>query len=106
MKKIFALCLAFAMAVALLAGCAGKDEQKANYLSYICSILNHRSSLKTYINRGFNEISGLSNPEQYHVKFDKEFNIYWTEASESLFYCLDDGERVPISESRLWKTLK
>lgn len=83
-----------------------KDEQKANYLSYICSILNHRSSLKTYINRGFNEIGGLSNPEQYHVKFDKEFNIYWTEASESLFYCLDDGDRVPISESRLWKTLK
>lgn len=83
-----------------------KDEQKSNYLSYICSILNHRSSLKTYLNRGFAEIGGLSNPEQYNVKFDKEFNTYRIEASASLFFCMNDGNRIPLTESLLWKSLK
>ena len=83
-----------------------KDEQKSNYLSYICSILNHRSSLKTYINKGFSEIDGLANPEQYHVRFDKEFNTYRVDASASLFFCRQDGKRIPLSSSTLWKGLK
>lgn len=83
-----------------------KDEQKSNYLSYICSILNHRSSLKTYANKGFSKIEGLSNPEQYSIKFDKEFNTYRIEASESLFFCMTDGNRSPLTESLLWKKLK
>ena len=83
-----------------------KDEQKSNYLSYICSILNHRSSLKTYINKGFTDIPGLANPEQYHIKFDKEFNIYHLPISSSLFYINEGDQRIPLTASSLWCTLK
>jgi hypothetical protein len=79
-----------------------KDEQKPSYLSYIMSILNHRSSLKTYINKGFSDIDGLANPDQYHIVYDKEFNLYRTHASVSLFYQEEDGVRKPLQQSSLW----
>ena len=82
-----------------------KDEQKPTFLSYVQSILNHRSSLKTYINKGFSEIEGLANPEQYHIVFDKEFNLYRTNASTSLFYCKEDGVRIPVRDSSIWGKL-
>ena len=82
-----------------------KDVQKPTYMSYILSILNHRSSLKTYINKGFSEIDGLANPEQYHIIFDKEFNLYRTNASSSLFYCDEEGERKQIQDSEIWRKL-
>ena len=82
-----------------------KDELKPSYLSYILSILNHRSSLKTYINKGFSEIDGLANPEQYHVLFDKEFNLYRASASQSLFYCFEDGAKRPLSSSIFMNSL-
>lgn len=83
-----------------------KDEQKPKYLSYIGSILNHRSSLKTYVNKGFSDIPGLANPEQYHIKFDKEFNIYHLPISSSLFYTNEGGQRLPLTASPLWCALK
>ena len=79
-----------------------KDEQKPSYLSYIMSILNHRSSLKTYINKGFSDIDGPANPDQYHIVYDKEFNLYRTHASVSLFYQEEDGVRKPLQQSSLW----
>jgi hypothetical protein len=83
-----------------------KDVQKPNFLSYICSILNHRSSLKTYVNKGFSDIPGLANPEQYHIRFDKEFNIYCLSISSSLFYCEENGKRIALTASQLWKALR
>lgn len=82
-----------------------KDELKSNYLSYICSILNHRSSLKTYINKAFSATEGLANPEQYHIHFDKEFGKYFINASSSLFFCIQDDIKIPVTESSLWKKL-
>lgn len=82
-----------------------KDEQKSKYLSYIYSILTHRSSLKTYVNKAFSEIEGLANPEQYHILFDKEFGTYHTNASLSLFFHIQDNIKIPVKESSLWKKL-
>ena len=82
-----------------------KDEQKPSYLSYILSILNHRSSLKTYVNKGFSDIDGLADPEQYHILFDKEFNLYRTRASVSLFYCLEGGTRKSLQNTSLWNEI-
>lgn len=82
-----------------------KDEQKPSYLSYIQSILNHRSSLKTYVNTGFSQVQGLASPEQYHITFDKEFNLYRVAASQSLFFVDCDGVRVPLRDSSFWKML-
>jgi hypothetical protein len=82
-----------------------KDEQKPSYLSYILSILNHRSSLKTYVNKGFSDIEGLADPEQYHILFDKEFNLYRTRASVSLFYCLEGGTRKSLQNTSLWNEI-
>lgn len=82
-----------------------KDEQKPSYLSYILSILNHRSSLKTYVNTGFSEIEGLANPVQYHISFDREFNLYRVNASVALFFKMEDGVRIPLKSSFIWKSL-
>lgn len=82
-----------------------KDEQKSNYLAYISSILNHRSSLKTYINKGFSEIQGLAKQEQYNIILDKEFNTYRIDAGISLFYIEENGVRTPLNGSKLWKDL-
>lgn len=83
-----------------------KDEQKYSFLSYICSILNHRSSLKTYVNKGFSEIEGLAKQEQYNIIFDKEFSVYRIDAGVSLFFCEQDKKRIPLSKSILWENLK
>ena len=83
-----------------------KDEYKPSYLSYIQSILNHRSSLKTYVNAGFSQIPGLADPEQYHIVFDKEFNLYRVSASPSLFFVESEGMRIAIRESSFWRMLK
>lgn len=82
-----------------------KDEQRPSYLSYILSILNHRSSLKTYVNTGFSEIEGLANPEQYHISFDREFNLYRVNASITLFFKKEEGGRIPLKSSLLWKNI-
>ena len=82
-----------------------KDEQKSSYLSYIQSILNHRSSLKTYVNNGFSQVQGLANPEQYYILFDKEFNVYRVAASSSLFFISCDGMRIPVRDSSFWRML-
>jgi hypothetical protein len=82
-----------------------KDEQKPSYLSYILSILNHRSSLKTYVNTGFSEIEGLANPEQYHISFDKEFNLYRVTASSALFFKKEGEARIPLTSSIIWKSI-
>lgn len=82
-----------------------KDEQKENYLKYISSILRHRSSLKTYINTAFSKAEGLAAPQQYHITFDKEFNLYRINASIDLFFKNEDGIRAPLKKSIFWKTI-
>lgn len=83
-----------------------KDDNKGNYLSYISSILSHRSSLKTYVNKGFSEIDGLSNPEQYHIQFDKKYNCYFVAADVSLFSIREGKNILPLSESNIFRLLR
>ena len=83
-----------------------KDDRSAHFLSYIISILSHRSSLKTYINKGFDAIHELSDKELYLVRFDKETNAYRVDIDLSMFKIEEHGkEAVPISRSRFWKSL-
>ena len=91
--------------IAIYQSISTKNGQKSSYLSYILSILNHRSSLKTYVNTGFSEVSGLANPEQYHITFDKEFNTYRISASIELFYKKEDGTRIPLKSSIIWSNI-
>ena len=79
-----------------------KDEYKPTYLSYVQSIFNHRSSLKTYINTGFSEVDGLADPYRYHIIFDKEFNLYRVEVSPSFFIVEEENAKVPLMSSVWW----
>ncbi len=83
-----------------------KDEQKANFLAYIISILSHRSSLKTYLNKGFGSVRELSNKGTYNVSFDKGSNSYRTGIGVSMFQIVEGGVSVPLSESSFWKSLR
>ena len=83
-----------------------KDEQKPGFLSYIGSILSHRSSLKTYLNKGFGSIPELSDKELYSVVFDRDSNSYHTGIGLSMFLIQEGmSAPVPLSESRFWKAL-
>ena len=83
-----------------------KDEQKANFLSYIISILSHRSSLKTYLNKGFGSVRDLSNKDIYFVSFDKESNSYRIGIGLSMFQIDEGGVTVPLIDSSFWKSLR
>lgn len=84
-----------------------KDCRKKNYLEYIQSILQHRSSLKTYINTGFASARKLANPELFMVRFDIVALTYSIPASPSLFTSsLEGSSTVPMTDSPLWKAIK
>ncbi len=83
-----------------------KDDQQPSFLSYIFSILSHRSSLKTYLNKGFGSIQELSDKDMYYVSFDKETNSYHLDISISMFHIMEDGASpILLSESSFWKQL-
>ncbi len=81
-----------------------KDEENPVFLSYVTSILSHRSSLKTYLNKGFSSIRELSDKELYLVSFDKETNSYRLEIGLSMFQIEEDGRSIPLAESRFWES--
>lgn len=83
-----------------------KDEENADFIKYVTSILKHRSSLKNYINKGFSECSSLANPERFVVSYDNNSKSYILNASTSDFR-MDTGDGVTtIQESSLWKSLR
>lgn len=83
-----------------------KDAMKESFLDYIQSILTHRSSLKTYINKGFSSINGLASPERYHIKYDKEFDTYSVDISTSLFSIEPtQGNAIELTDSSFWTSL-
>lgn len=83
-----------------------KDERHPRFLSYIASILTHRSTLKTYLNQGFDAVRELSDKQLYHVRFDKQTDTYRLGIGLSMFLIEEEG-RAPsaLSESRFWKSL-
>ncbi|MCQ2146311.1 MAG: hypothetical protein MJZ16_02215 [Bacteroidales bacterium] len=83
-----------------------KDEHKLTFINYITSILSHRSSLKTYVNKAFGSIVELANPEQYFIKYNKESDYYYLEVSPSRFKLLgNNGEYVQLQDSWFWTIL-
>ena len=84
-----------------------KDGHHPRFLSYISSILSHRSTLKTYLNKGFDSIQELSDKQMYHVRFDRARNAYSLGIDRSMFLVRDGNRKaVPLIESRFWKTLR
>lgn len=84
-----------------------KDEQSPVFLSYISSILSHRSSLKTYINKGFSSVQELSDQEMYFVGFDRQTNAYKVGIGLSMFLVVEeDSCPIPLADSRFWKGLR
>lgn len=84
-----------------------KDEENPEFLSYITSILSHRSSLKTYVNKGFSSVQDLSDKEMYFIEFDRRTNSYKVGIGLSMFL-IEEGAGVPhpLSESSFWNALR
>ena len=84
-----------------------KDERSPRFLSYIASILSHRSTLKTYLNQGFNAIQELSDKQMYHVRFDKLTKTYRLGIGLSMFLIEEAGKSPSaLTESRFWQSLR
>ena len=84
-----------------------KDEESPEFLSYIASILSHRSSLKTYLNKGFSSVQELSDKEMYLVEFDRQTNSYRVGIGLSMFLIEEGPEgSLPLAESSFWKSLR
>ena len=83
-----------------------KDTEDRSFLKYILSILQHRSSIKNYINNGFSGTVRLANKEQYFVVFNPVTKSYCLHISPSLFYFNDgSGHTRELSDSSFWKSL-
>ena len=84
-----------------------KDERHPRFLSYISSILSHRSTLKTYLNKGFDSIQELSDKHLYHVRFDRAGNAYCLGIDRSMFLVRDGNRKaVSLTDTRFWKSLR
>lgn len=84
---------------------SSKDAQSLQFLSYITSILSHRSSLKTYLNKGFDSVDDLSDKEMYRVHFDRDTNSYYLNIGLSMFLIEEGQKTVPLEDSSFWKSL-
>lgn len=84
-----------------------KDTGDASFLKYIINILQHRSSLKNYINNGFMAIPRLANKEQYCIAFNIVTKSYCVPISPSMFEIVDrsSGTSQKLSGSSFWKRL-
>ena len=81
-----------------------KILKKLSVKLLVQSILQHRSSLKTYINTGFASARKLANPEQYLVSFNPDTKTYSVSASPSLFTVTSEASSsTPLTDSPLWK---
>ena len=85
---------------------SSKDERSPRFPAYITSILSHRSTLKTYLNRGFDSVQELSDKQLYHVLFDKDTDAYRLGIGLSMFQIQEGGKAVPLGESRFWNALR
>ncbi len=90
--------------IAIYRSFSTKDSGRKDFLEYVQSILQHRSSLKTYINTGFASARKLANPEQYLVSFNPDTKTYSVSASPSLFTVTSEASSsTPLTDSPLWK---
>ena len=74
-------------------------------LEYVRSIINHRSSLKNYINASINQIEKLAHKSFYLVEFNvasESYQIGLTSEWVNVFY---RNGQVNIVDSVLWKKM-
>ena len=85
---------------------SSKETDRQQFLSYIESILSHRSTLKNYLNKGFMEVDSLANKDMYLVNFDRDTSSYSVGIGLTMFLIQGrKGDWSPLSESPLWRTL-
>ena len=90
--------------IAIYRSFSTKDSGEKDFLEYVQSILQHRSSLKTYINTGFASARKLANPDHYLVSFNPGTKTYSVSASPSLFTVTSEASSsTPLTDSPLWK---
>lgn len=83
-----------------------KDVESVKFLGYIEKIIQYRSSLKHYLNKGFAELDKLSDPSDFTILFDSHMKVYRLPVNVSKFvYETTDGNIVGLSDSELWQHL-
>lgn len=84
-----------------------KDTDDTAFLKYILNILQHRSSLKNYVNNGFMSVARLANKEQYCIAFNNVTKSYYVPISPSMFEIVDYYNQFAqkLSSSKFWKEL-
>ena len=94
-------------AIRIYGSISTKDTEDRTFLKYIINIFQHRSSLKTYINKGFMDIPGLASKERYCVSFNSVTKAYYVPISLSMFELVDSTEKTSqkLSDSSFWKQL-
>lgn len=83
-----------------------KDIDTQGSLSYISHIIQYRSSLKNYVNKGFSSVPQLADSRQYFIEFDNESKSYRLNIGVSMFAIERESMNIPLSESALWKKLR
>jgi len=86
---------------------SNKSPDNQAFYNYIRSIIQHRSSLKNYINKGFLAVPHLANHEQYCVDYNNDTKSYVIRASAAMFGIQThaNGTFIPLIDSYLWKKL-
>ena len=83
-----------------------KDASKESFIEYVANIIKHRSSLKSYINNGFNEVYDLARKEQYCIQRNTIGKSYYLDVNPLLFKVqLADG-CVKLHEWSVFKLLR
>lgn len=87
---------------------SGKSVSDQGFYGYIRSIIEHRSSLKNYINKGFAAVPNLANAEQYGIGYDYATTCYYVRANIALFgFRLGhEGAVTRLAETGLWGRLR
>ena len=83
-----------------------KDDESPEFINYAENILKHRSSLKNYINKGFETCDILANRERFLVSYDGKSKSYSVNAGLSDFLIGAGADVIPLKDSSLWKSLK
>ena len=85
-----------------------KDTEHPSFLKYILKILQHRSSLKNYINNGFMAVAKLANKTQYCIAYNPLTKSYYVPIDLSMFEWAESSESGPVklSDSSFWQRLR
>ena len=84
-----------------------KDFSSISYIGYIEKMLQHKNSLKTYVNKVFDSVSALANADQYKIRYNSRQGYYYIPGGVSQFKIKNaKGDTIQLSNSSLWEGLK